>query len=255
MLTREITFYCQREMSSAHAKQLKRLATMFNAYTCCANLTRRHKVTPSNQLSLLTLATQPGDLCQLQFHGSDAELAHMAFTCWCNELGLPLMGNKEIGIAEQRLAKLHPDYHFALSQLAQWSEPINKSQALMGLLDLLPTKIVRNRAQLDDAITAREQISATIIRHGLAIPHVLSSGITQPAITFLQNKAEIEWGVPTMTVTNMILLAAPHPSPPETLRPLTRLVQAMCDEIIAPALFYASSPQARQAIIIEGLLS
>ncbi|OEC42013.1 PTS sugar transporter subunit IIA [Aeromonas sp. DNP9] len=255
MLTREITFYCQQGLSITQAKQLNRLAGMFKSTIRCANLTRRQTVAASNQLSLLTLATQPGDLCQLQIEGCDAELAHMAFTCWCGELGQPLVRSRTAALAELRLANALPDYHFALRQLAHSPEPQTKAEALEHLIDLLPAELVSNRAALEEAISRREQVSATIIRPGLAMPHVLNEGISQPALTLLNCKEPIEWGSQIGPVQTIILLAVPVGSGRETLRPLTRLAQAMIDDVVSHALLLAGSAPARQAIVIESLLS
>lgn len=255
MLTREITFYCQQGLSITQAKQLNRLAGMFKSTIRCANLTRRQTVAASNQLSLLTLATQPGDLCQLQIEGCDAELAHMAFTCWCGELGQPLVRPRTAALAELRLTNALPDYHFALRQLAYSPEPLTKAEALEHLIDLLPAEQVSNRAALEEAISRREQVSATIIRPGLAMPHVLSEGISQPALTLLNCKEPIEWGSQIGQVQTIILLAVPVGSGRETLRPLTRLAQAMIDDVVSHALLLAGSAPARQAIVIESLLS
>ncbi|TNI97393.1 PTS sugar transporter subunit IIA [Aeromonas veronii] len=255
MPTCEITFYCQQGLSITQAKQLNRLAGMFKSTIRCANLTRRQTVAASNQLSLLTLATQPGDLCQLQIKGCDAELAHMAFTCWCGELGQPLVRPRTAALAELRLASALPDYHFALRQLAHSPEPLTKAEALEHLLDLLPAELVSNRAALEEAISRREQVSATIIRPGLAMPHVLSEGISQPALALLSCKKPIEWGSQIGPVQTIILLAVPTGSGRETLRPLTRLAQAMIDDVVSHALLQAGSTPARQAIVIESLLS
>ena len=255
MLSREITFYCHQGMSIARTKQLSRLAGMFKSCIRCANLTRRQTVIASNQLSLLTLATQPGDLCQLQIEGNDAELAHMAFTCWCGELGQPLVRPASAALAELRLASALPDYHFALRQLAHSPVTLTKSEALEHLIDLLPAELVSNRAALEEAISRREQVSATIIRPGLAMPHVLSEGISQPALTLLNCKEPIEWGSQIGPVQTIILLAVPVGSGRETLRPLTRLAQAMIDDVVSHALLLAGSTPARQAIVIESLLS
>ncbi|WP_279505488.1 PTS sugar transporter subunit IIA [Aeromonas veronii] len=255
MLTREITFYCQQGLSITRAKQLNRLAGMFKSTIRCANLTRRQTVAASNQLSLLTLATQPGDLCQLQIEGCDAELAHMAFTCWCGELGQPLVRPRTAALAELRLVNALPDYHFALRQLAYSPEPLTKAEALEHLIDLLPAELVTDRATLTAAVERREQVSATIIRPGLAMPHVLSEGISQPALALLSCKEPIEWGSQIGPVQTIILLAVPVGSGRETLRPLTRLAQAMIDDVVSHALLLAGSPPARQAIIIESLLS
>ncbi len=255
MLTREITFYCQQGLSITQAKQLNRLAGMFKSTIRCANLTRRQTVAASNQLSLLTLATQPGDLCQLQIEGCDAELAHMAFTCWCGELGQPLVRPRTAALAELRLTNALPDYHFALRQLAYSPEPLTKAEALEHLIDLLPAELVTDRATLTAAVERREQVSATIIRPGLAMPHVLSEGISQPALTLLNCKEPIEWGSQIGQVQTIILLAVPVGSGRETLRPLTRLAQTMIDDVVSYALLLAGSPPARQAIVIESLLS
>ncbi|MBL0641946.1 PTS sugar transporter subunit IIA [Aeromonas veronii] len=255
MLTREITFYCQQGLSITQAKQLNRLAGMFKSTIRCANLTRRQTVAASNQLSLLTLATQPGDLCQLQIEGCDAELAHMAFTCWCGELGQPLVRLRTAALAELRLANVLPDYHFALRQLAHSTEPLTKAEALEHLIELLPAELISDRATLTAAVERREQVSATIIRPGLAMPHVLSAGISQPALTLLNCKEPIEWGSQIGQVQTIILLAVPVGSGRETLRPLTRLAQAMIDDVVSHALLLAGSAPARQAIVIESLLS
>ncbi|WP_368171212.1 PTS sugar transporter subunit IIA [Aeromonas sp. R9-2] len=255
MLAREITFYCQQGLSITQAKQLNRLAGMFKSTIRCANLTRRQTVAASNQLSLLTLATQPGDLCQLQIEGCDAELAHMAFTCWCGELGQPLVRLRTAALAELRLANVLPDYHFALRQLAHSTEPLTKAEALEHLIELLPAELISDRATLTAAVERREQVSATIIRPGLAMPHVLSAGISQPALTLLNCKEPIEWGSQIGQVQTIILLAVPVGSGRETLRPLTRLAQAMIDDVVSHALLLAGSPPARQAIVIESLLS
>ncbi|MGL5776804.1 MAG: PTS sugar transporter subunit IIA, partial [Aeromonas veronii] len=232
MLTRELTFYCQRGMSITQAKQLNRLTGMFKSSIRCANLTRRQTVAASNPLSLLTLAIQPGDLCQLQIEGIDAELAHMAFTCWCGELGQPLVRPRTAALAELRLANALPDYHFALRQLTHSTEPLTKAEALEHLVDLLPAELISDRALLEEAINRREQISATLIRPGLAMPHVLSEGISQPALTLLNCKEPIEWGSRIGPVQTIMLLAVPVGSGRETLRPLTRLAQAMIDDVV-----------------------
>ncbi|WP_421216413.1 PTS sugar transporter subunit IIA [Aeromonas enteropelogenes] len=254
MLTREITFYCHHGMSITQAKQLSRLAGMFKSCIRGANLTRRQAMTVSNQLSLLTLAIQPGDLCQLQIEGSDAELAHMAFTCWCGELGQPLVRPATAAMAEQRLASALPDYCFTLAQLGHCQTGLDKPQALSQLIDLLPAQLVTDSAGLTDEIASREQIAATIIRPGLAMPHVLSSRVTRPALALLASKAPIEWGSRIGPVQTLILLAIPTGSPRETLLPLTRLARAMLDDVIASALLKASSAPARQAIVVESLL-
>ncbi|KFN21135.1 PTS sugar transporter subunit IIA [Aeromonas sp. MR19] len=255
MLTRELTFFCQLGLTITQAKQLSRLAGLFKSHIQFINVSRRQTVEATNQLSLLTLATQPGDLCLLLIEGLDAELAHMAFTCWCVELGQPLGRPATASQAEQRLGLAQPDYCFSLAQLGHATASLDKSLALRVLVDLLPAELVRDRPMLEQAIATREQIAATIIRPGLAMPHVICPAIRQPALSLLSCAEPIEWGSALGPVQTIILLAIPAGLAPEQLRPLTRLARAMMDEVVSTALLHAGSAPARQAIVIEGLLS
>lgn len=255
MLTRELTFCCRQGLTITQAKQLCRLAGLFKSHIQFVNVTRRQSVAAANQLALLTLATQPGDLCQLLIEGLDAELAHMAFTCWCGELGQPLGRPATAAQAEQRLCTAQPDYCFTLAQLGHASAPLDKVLALRVLVDLLPAELVRDRPALEQAIGAREQLAATIIRPGLAMPHVICPAIRQPSLSLLSCAEPIEWGSPLGPVETIILLAIPTGLAPGQLRPLTRLARALMDETVSTALLRASSPPARQAIVIDALLS
>ncbi|HEA3091160.1 TPA: PTS sugar transporter subunit IIA [Aeromonas salmonicida] len=255
MLTRELTFFCRLGLTITQAKQLSRLAGLFKSHIQLINVTRRQRVEATSQLSLLTLATQPGDLCLLLIEGLDAELAHMAFTCWCVELGQPLGRPGSAAPAEQRLGLAQPDYCFSLAQLGHAAASLDKSLALRVLVDLLPAELVRDRPALEQAIAKREQVAATIIRPGLAMPHVICPAIRQPALSLLSCAEPIEWGSALGPVRTIILLAIPAGLAPEQLRPLTRLARAMMDEVVSTALLHASSAPARQAIVIEGLLS
>ena len=255
MLTRELTFFCRLGLTITQAKQLSRLAGLFKSHIQLINVTRRQRVEATSQLSLLTLATQPGDLCLLLIEGLDAELAHMAFTCWCVELGQPLGRPATSARAEQRLATALPDYGFSLAQLGHSSAPLDKALALQVLVDLLPAERVRDRASLEQAIADRERLAATIIRPGLAMPHVICPAIARPSLSLLSCDDPLPWGSALGPVQTIILLAIPAGLAPEQLRPLTRLARALMDEVVSTALLHASSAPARQAIVIDSLLS
>lgn len=254
MFTRELAFYCRAGLTLAQAKQLGRLAGLFKSHIQFINVSRRQAVEATSQLSLLSLATRPGDLCLLLIEGLDAELAHLAFTCWCVELGQPLGRPASARQAEQRLMQALPDYCFSLPQLGHARAPLDKTRALGLLVDLLPAELISDRPALEQAIAARERLAATIIRPGLAMPHVISPAIRQPAISQLCCDEPVEWGSALGPVQTLILLAVPAGLAPEQFRPLTRLARALMDDVIATALLHAGTPHARQAIVIESLL-
>ncbi|WP_323980802.1 PTS sugar transporter subunit IIA [Aeromonas media] len=254
MLRRELTFCCHQGLTITQAKQLCRLAGLFKSQILFINISRRQRAEATSQLALLTLATRPGDICQLLIEGLDAELAHMAFTCWCVELGQPLGRPATSARAEQHLAAALPDYGFSLAQLGHSSAPLDKALALQVLVDLLPAERVRDRAALEQAIADRERLAATIIRPGLAMPHVICPAITRPSLSLLSCDDPLPWGSALGPVQTIILLAIPAGLAPEQLRPLTRLARALMDEVVSTALLHASSAPARQAIVIDSLL-
>lgn len=255
MISREVTFFCRQGLTIAQAKQLCRLAGLFKSHVQFVNVTGHQSVGATSQLALLTLATQPGDLCQLQIEGLDAELAHWVLNCWCVELGQPLGRAVTAAQAEQRLATALPDYCFSLGQLGHTSLPIDKTLALKLLVDLLPTRLVGDRSMLEQAINTREQLATTIIRPGLAIPHTICNVIRQPTLSLLSCAEPIEWGSALGPVQIIILLAIPVGLAPEQLRPLALLARALMDEVVSAALLKASTAPARQAIIIDALLN
>ncbi|HHQ4650450.1 TPA: PTS sugar transporter subunit IIA, partial [Aeromonas hydrophila] len=141
-----------------------------------------------------------------------------------------------------------------LAQLGHATAPLDKTQALAVLVDLLPAALISDRPALEQAIAAREQLAATIIRPGLAMPHVICPAIRRPALSLLSSSEPIEWGSALGPVQTLILLAVPAGLAPEQLRPLTRLARALMDEQVGTALLHAGSAPARQAIVIDGLL-
>ncbi|MNH08179.1 PTS system fructose-specific EIIABC component [compost metagenome] len=121
-------------------------------------------------------------------------------------------------------------------------------------MDLLPVERVRDRASLEQAIADRERLAATIIRPGLAMPHVICPAIARPSLSLLSCDDPLPWGSALGPVQTIILLAIPAGLAPEQLRPLTRLARALMDEVVSTALRHASSAPARQAIVIDSLL-
>jgi len=255
MLLRELTFYCERQLNILLARQLRRLAGMFKSKLLLINLTRRQQADPEQPFALLTIAVRRGDLCQLVIEGLDAELAHMVLTSWVDEQG-QLLGVRptDFARAQARLAHAQPDYHFTPTMMAECNELTGKPQCLRQLVDLLPGPQVLDSALLTRQLQAREAISSTAMRPGLAMPHVLSEAMRSPCITLLRSQTPLEWGSVLGPVQTLVLLAAPANLPPAQLRPLTTMVRALLDDLLCDALLRASSQSARHAILIETLI-
>lgn len=252
MLLRELTFYCQRQLTIPEAQQLRRLASMFKSKLLLINLTRRQQADPEQPFALLTVAARRGDLCQLVIEGLDAELAHMVLTSWVNEHGQLLSVRRtDFSQAQARLARVLPEYHFTSAMLAESNQLLDKPRCLQMLVDLLPGPQVLDSALLIHQLLAREAISSTAMRPGLAMPHVMSEAMHSPCLALLRSQTPLEWGSALGPVQTLVLLATPAKLPPEQLRPLTTMVRALLDDHLCGALLRASSQSARHAILIE----
>lgn len=255
MLQRELTFYCRRQLSLPEARQLKRLAGLFKSKLLLLNLSRHLQADPEQPFALLTTACHAGDLCQLVVEGPDAELAHMVFTSWATEQGLPLGGRRpDFQPAQARLAARLPAYHCTSAMLAECNELPDKLHCLRQLVDLLPSPQVLDSALLTRQLQAREAISATGVCPGLALPHVLSPAMLAPCLTLLYSHSPLAWGSTLGPARLLILVAAPQDLSPDLLRPIPTLVRNLMDPLLSGALLRASSQCARHAILIEALL-
>lgn len=254
-MLRELTFYTKRPFSIIQARQLRRLCGMFRAKLLLINLSRRQQADPEQPLTLLSLAVQAGDLCQIVIEGSDAELAHMVLTLWVGEHGLPLSGRGlDQPPSQARLTQRLPGYHCTLAMQDEWQQESDKDPCLRHLITLLPDGLCTHPAGLLDELRAREVISATVMRPGLAMPHVLSQTMRAPCIAVLHSQRPIDWGSALGPVQLMVLLAAPAKPVPEHLAALIRLSRALLDDQLCAALLRAGSAQARHAILTEALI-
>ncbi|MDO2949360.1 PTS sugar transporter subunit IIA [Aeromonas simiae] len=254
MLQRELTFYCRHPLTICQAQRLRRLGGLFQSRLLLLNLTRRQQANPAQPLTVLALGVCPGDLCQLVIEGCDAELAHLVLTSWVNEQGA-LLGPRPTDHDEidRRLSQHLPDYHFPPARPDRLKRA-DKQECLQQLVNQLPDSRLRDPAQLMRHLLTREQVCATVMRPGLAMPHVMSSSVLAPCLDMVYSPTPLEWQSSLGPVQLVILLALPERSHEEHLRPLSHLVRALLDDRFCPALLRASTPAARRAILLEGLI-
>lgn len=253
MLQRELTFYCQQPLTIPQAQRLRRLGGMFQSRLLLLNLARRQQANPEQPLAVLALGVCPGDLCQLVIEGCDAELAHMVLTSWVNEQGVLLGPSTNHDEAGRRLALHLPDYHFPPASQTLCNAA-DKQSCLRHLVGQLPDSRLRDPAQLMRHLLAREQVCATVMRPGLAMPHVMSSSVLAPCISMVYSPTPLEWQSSLGPVQRVILLALPERPHEEHLSPLSHLVRALLDDVLCPALLRATTPAARRAILVEALI-
>lgn len=84
-----------------------------------------------------------------------------------------------------------------------------KEEAISEIINALyATGRIEDPQELEEAIWAREQIYATGVGHGLAIPHCNSKTVRASAISILRLQQPIEWGSGNSSPVAMVILLA-----------------------------------------------
>ena len=251
MFKRELTFYCQRNLTLLHVRQLKKLAALFRSRIRLINITLGQQADSDKVFALLLASGRFGDLCQLVIEGDDAELAHMVLMTWVVEHGECL--TKKTPHTEkacQRLRQHFPELAFSPDSILEGIGPLTKSECLEQISVHSGPYLSAPPSALTQALTEREAISATILRAGIAVPHAVNDGVGKPCLSVLCCPVAVDWGSSLGAVTRVILMAAP-PGQPQQLRPFTLLIQSLLNDAIYEALMCATHHQTLYAILVE----
>ncbi len=144
---------------------------------------------------------------------------------------------------EMELSKLTKE-----SLITIHSDLVNKDEIIHALIEkLYQEDKISNKEEFYNAVIAREEISATGIDAGLAIPHGKSSAVKEAsfAVAILNNIAT-DWPsvVPTNEVKYVFLLAIPEVDESGTqMKLLSTLMTKMSDMNYTSKLYSATSPK------------
>ncbi|MBK0019484.1 PTS sugar transporter subunit IIA [Kosakonia sp. S42] len=251
MLKRELTFYCQRNFTLLHIRQLKKLEAMFRSRIWFINITLGMQSEVDKVFTLLQVSGRLGDLCQLAIEGNDAELAHMVLMSWVVEHSECLTKKREhVDIARQRLKAYFPELVFSPGSILQRVKPMTKSTCLQHISAYTEAYLSASPEILTQALEERESVSATILRAGIAVPHTVNDCVRRPCLTVLCCHEPVNWGSSLGAVTRIILLAAP-PRQRQQLRPFSLLVQSLLNDVIYEALMRTAHNPSLYAILVE----
>lgn len=103
---------------------------------------------------------------------------------------------------------------------------------------------IGNRAQLAREIMEREKLTSTAIGHGIAVPHRLSSEVSETTLAVGRAPAGIKFDAPdNQPVTLVFLLVGPAGAHTLHLRLLSRLSRYLHDEAFRRALLEAATAE------------
>ena len=100
-----------------------------------------------------------------------------------------------------------------------------------------------NPAALRADVAAREEIMATGIEGGIAIPHARTSGVSQPTVVFGRSANGIDWGAADGPAHLVFLITVPEGAGDEHLQILASLSRALMKPEFRDTLLKATDPQ------------
>ncbi|MGF1758192.1 PTS sugar transporter subunit IIA [Photobacterium sagamiensis] len=265
MIERRITFIIGDEGIPAwKLNQLKTLAGYFRAVVVMQNVTRLRQANAEQPVRIMSLGCMPGDLCQLLVEGSDAELACMVLTDFLAEQFtlVKTSGKKKNRNAccvestdpENHTFYLPFEFQFTTEVLDQtdmeWDKGADKEKCLAQLCRMLsPQKSTR----LLELMLKREVVSSTCMGHGIALPHVMTAEIEQPAMAVIQLPKPVEWGSNRGPVTLLVAMILPAPAQRPHIQAFVHFSQALLEPEFCRLLTENTEPEALTAVILHCL--
>ncbi|MGF1717434.1 PTS sugar transporter subunit IIA [Photobacterium chitinilyticum] len=266
MIERRITFIIGDEgIPSWKLNQLKILAGYFRAVVVMQNVTRLCQANAEQPVRIMSLGCMPGDLCQLLIEGSDAELACMVLTDFVAEqfLLVKTSGKKKnrnacsVVRSDKANSAFYLPFEMVILTQAVSAEQINLIQASDVKEMLLPRLCEMlnpdNPALLLEMMQEREQISSTCMGNEIALPHIMSVEIKQPAMAVIQLSQPVEWGSNRGPVTRLIAMVLPAPARRPHIEAFAHFSQALLEPDYCRLLTENTEPEAIKAVILHTL--
>ncbi|MDW2178738.1 PTS sugar transporter subunit IIA, partial [Vibrio sp. 1637] len=156
------------------------------------NVTQNRVAELTKSVAILQAGLQQGDLCQITAIGIDAELACFVIKDMIAEhftvVGSHINYEFSSQLAE-RLPQICPPceikWHYAKAHTE-----LTKFECLKGLAQLIhpihPDELIL-------AFIKREERSSTCVTPGIALPHVMFSGVDHISIAVIANEKSMDW--------------------------------------------------------------
>lgn len=266
MIERRITFIIGDEGIPAwKLNQLKTLAGYFRSVVVMLDVTYLRRANVEQTVRIMSLGCMPGDLCQLLIEGSDAELACMVLTDFLAEQFtlVKTSGKKKnrnacsVDSDDEGNSTFYLPFEMKFTSQVLGEGLANEDKASQAKEKLL-ARLCRmlnpeKSAVLLKLMLKREQVSSTAMGNGIALPHIMSAEIQQPAMAVIQMPRPIEWGSNRGPVTRLIAMTLPAPAQRPQTQAFVHFSQALLEPEYCHLLTGNNEPEALKAIILHTL--
>ncbi|WP_064609247.1 PTS sugar transporter subunit IIA [Photobacterium sp. J15] len=269
MIERRITFVIGDEgIPVWKLNQLKTLAGYFRSVVVMMNITRLLQANVEETFRVMSLGSRPGDLCQLLIEGSDAELACMVLTDFVAEqFSLVKTGSRKksrYALCVESHDENNPTFFlpfemsFTYQELTDEVGVEDKSALIERLCRMMvsgiePEKVEHKASLLFDLLSKREAVSSTAMGNGIALPHVMSDAIEQPAMAVIRLPKPVDWASNRGSVSLLIAMLLPAPPQRPHIQAFSHFSRSLLEPDFCQLLTANRVPDALKAVILHTL--
>lgn len=133
--------------------------------------------------------------------------------------------------------------HFSAADVIIGMAVKNKGDLLEVLATEAASRLEGSRAEILDALEAREKLSSTALGNGLALPHAQISGAVRPVLLFARLTRPIDYDARDAEPVDLVFLVLwPAPDPRGLLNAMSEFCRALRDPNMTRRLRLAQSP-------------
>ncbi|WP_413283405.1 PTS sugar transporter subunit IIA [Vibrio sp. MA40-2] len=253
-IERRITFIIGNDGFAAwKLNRLKTLSSYFRSVVIIQNISNQSHANAEHTLQVMSIACQKNHLCQLWIEGSDAELACMVLTDFiADQFEIVNTAHRKTEEFSYSVIGAHPTFSLPFSITYGYKSIADKSIEKYALLSKLCSMLnARNAQPIFDAMLKREAIATTYIGHGIALPHVMIEGVSQPSLAVMKLDSSINWHSPRGDVNTIIAVLIPKPANMAVIKACTQLTRRLIDADFCHLLTSTVEPEAFKAILLH----
>ncbi|MDE1249760.1 PTS sugar transporter subunit IIA [Vibrio aestuarianus] len=252
MITTRINFVLKPNgLVGWQLNELKTLSHHFRSVVVVFNLTRDKKALLTHTLQVLSMGSNPGDLCQIAIEGLDAELACMVITEYLRDHSLLISTSHKQNRHAEHIFNTHSAFKLPFSLKWHYSNSLSCPTKQTALYEISQQLVPHNPIDILQALEQRETVSSTLIGSGIALPHIMHPSITHPILAVHVVDNELNWSATLSPVSMIITLLLPSACDKTVLKPITKLTRWLLDQDHRQLLIDAQREETIKAILLH----
>ncbi|OEF23267.1 PTS sugar transporter subunit IIA [Vibrio rumoiensis] len=242
MHSKRLTFFLGADgLPSWLIKSIHNQLIDFDGSVTLLKIQTLQEVNVKDYLDAMTLAFQPFDLCQLILCGPKMDDFERRLNQCLPDNCFIVDKNTSTAPTHLNFDTFHFQFCHIEKQLNAFnrfvqsvSQPtessVNEKEKTYVLKWLAKQANYANREIIETQLKQRESMSSTGMKNGIAFPHIVSEGVTDPQLFCVTTTTPIQWGSNFGPVTHIMCLILPKPFQKEAFLGVKNLASKLVNE-------------------------